>query len=45
MLPRSLALVHLQEALTDLGESASGEDALDLLVVGQAAHGVLNVYA
>ena len=37
--------MHLQEALTDPGVSASGDDALDLRVVGLVAHGVLNVYA
>ena len=42
--PGALALVHRQEAVTDLGVSASGDDALDLRVVGQVAHGVLNVY-
>ena len=38
-------IVHLQEAVTDPGVGASGDDALDLRVVGQVAHGVLNVYA
>ena len=37
--PGALALVHLQEALTDPGVSASGDGALDLRVVGQVAHG------
>ena len=37
MLPKSLALVHLQEALTDPGVSASDDDALDLRVVWQVA--------
>ena len=37
--------MHLQEALGDPGVRASGDDALDLRVVGQVAHGVLNVYA
>ena len=45
VLPGTLALVHLQEALMDLVVSASGDDALDLRVVGQVAHGVLNVCA
>ena len=36
--PGAFALVHLQEAFTDPGVSASGDDALDL-------RGVLNVYA
>ena len=40
MLPKSPRLVHQQEALTHLGVSASGDDA-----VGQVAHGVFNVYA
>ena len=40
----ALALVHLQEAFTDPGVVASGDDALDLHVVGQVAHGVFNVY-
>ena len=52
--PGAFALVHLQEALTDPGVSASGDDAvvrvsgddaLDLRVVGQVAHGDVNVYA
>ena len=43
--PGALALVHVQEAVTDPGVSASGGDALDLRVVGHVAHGVLNVYA
>ena len=38
----AVALVHLQEAFT---VSASGDDALDVCVVGQVAHGVLNVHA
>ena len=32
--PEALALVHLQEALTDPGVCSSGDDALDLRVVG-----------
>ena len=43
--PGALALVRLQEALTDPGVSASSGDALDLRMVGQVAHGVFNVYA
>ena len=38
--------MHLQEARTDPGVGASGDDALDLRVVGQVAHVVFNdVYA
>ena len=37
--------MHLQEALTGPGVSASGDDARDLRVVGQVADGVLNVHA
>ena len=43
--PGAFVLVHLQEALTDPGVSTNGDDALDLRVVGQVAHFVLNVYA
>ena len=35
------SLVHLQEALTNPGVSASCDDALDLRVDGQVSHGVL----
>ena len=41
--PCALALVRLEEALTNPGVSVSGDDALDLRVVGQVAHGVLNM--
>ena len=35
----------MQETVKDSGVSASGDDALDLRVAGQVAHGFLNVYA
>ena len=37
--------MHLQEAVIVPGVSASGDDALDIRVVGQVAHGVLNTFA
>ena len=36
---------RLQEALTDFGVSARGDDAQDLRVVGRVGHSVLNEYA